>query len=898
MPINLTINNSGISVDEGTSVLDVALKNGIYIPHLCSHPDLGCASDEVNQPAKEIYRGGIRINNDNNPENKNPGCQLCLVEVNGQAELQRACATTVQPRMRVNTDNDAIRTARQSNLAKILAEHPHSCLTCAQSQGCSLTQCSSNVPVNERCCPEFNRCEIQKVAKYIGIAPATPRYVYPDIPVLKEEPLLTRNYNLCIGCLRCVRVCRDIRKANSLGFVYAQGKVIVRLLERSELQPTIPGSNSLRSNCQSIVGSIGPTLKESNCHFCGLCVEVCPTGALTDKIPVTNQIACSEGSVRRADCQNACPIELDVPSYIRAIRTGNPAESLEIIRQRTPFPAILGRVCFHPCETKCRRQELNEPISICGLKRYAAEYGQSPKFVPPFGGISLTLNNPQSAIKVAVIGAGPAGLTAAYYLRQSGLDATVFEAEPEPGGMMRYAIPEYRLPLDVLRKEVHLVSQSGVTIKTNMRLGRDFTIESLQKDGFQAVLLAIGAQLPKKIPVLSGISSPNIIWGIDFLKTIRTTNHELLTTKVADKRVLVIGGGNVAVDVALSARRLGAKEITMACLESAATMPAHPWEIDQARAEGINIECSWGPEKIRTKADSLEIDFTRCTAVFDAEGRFNPYFDRCVSKTISADVVIAAIGQATDTSALGNLALTPAKTVKTDDQTLITSIKGVFACGEIAHNPGSVVDAIAQGKKASQGIINYLNIEMHGAEPQMLHINDLRPTLYAVPDFYAQKRVPMPHRSPDDCINDFSRYGGMPLCEHNAQSVETGFTETMSKEEASRCLQCDLRFRLTPVTLPPEAQTCLEFTADNIASLKETEGVYILLDDQKNTIHIKGAMNLRQALQEALGTNKAKYFEYELDPMFTKRESELIQQYLQKYGKLPGGGSSELDDLY
>lgn len=864
MPTNLTIDNSGISVVEGTSVLDAALKNGIYIPHLCSHPDLGCACDEKNQPAKEIYRGGIKIANGALDANKEIGCQLCLVEVNGMAELQRACATTVQPGMRVITDSDSVRNARQPNLAKILSEHPHSCLTCAQSQGCSLTQCSSNVPVNERCCPKFNRCEIQKVAKYIGIAPETPRYVYPDIPVLKDEPLLTRNYNLCIGCLRCVRVCRDIRKADSLGFIYHNGK--------------------------TVVGSLRPTLKESNCHFCGLCVEICPTGALMDKIPVINQIA---------DCQSACPIGLDVPDYIRAIRDDNPSASLDIIRRKTPFPEILGRVCFHPCENKCRRKELNDSISICGLKRYASEYGDTSSAKSAIRKEFIPSSARQSTIKVAIIGAGPAGLTAAYYLRQSGLEVTVFEAEPEPGGMMRYAIPEYRLPLDVLRKEINLVAQSGITIKTNTRLGKDFTIDSLQKDGFQAILLAIGAQLPKKIPALSGISLPNIIWGIDFLKAIRNPQSAIHNPQLTDKRVLVIGGGNVAVDVALSARRLGAEEITMACLESAETMPAHPWEIAQAKDEGVNIECAWGPDKVRTKTNALEIDFIQCTAVFDKDNRFNPSFNNCVTKTIGADIIIAAIGQSLDTSVLGGLALTPAKTVKTDDHTLMTSIKGVFACGEIAHNPGSVVDAIGQGKQATHSIINYLNIEnqAENKESQMININALRSALYAIPDFYGKKRVPIPHRSPGICVKDF-------------QSVETGFTKTMAMEEALRCLQCDLRFRLTPVTLPPETQTCLEFTADNIALVKETEGVYILLDNQKNTIHIKGAINLRQALQEALDANagqpagspanrdKAKYFEYELDPMFTKRESELIQQYLQKHGKLPGGGSSELDELY
>ncbi|MFH1230715.1 MAG: FAD-dependent oxidoreductase, partial [Planctomycetota bacterium] len=545
--ITLKINNQEIKSTENTSILKASLDAGIYIPHLCSHPDLKPIADSDLQPYDVIYQANNLIKSIRAGNQTLNGCQLCLVEIKGTTELQRACATTIKPDMEISTDTERIRQARQDNLAKILAEHSHSCLTCAQSEGCSLTQCSSNVPQNERCCPKFGRCELQKVSQYIGIPLSTPRYIPQNIPVIENdpqghpvgEPLFKRNYNLCIGCLRCVRACRNLRGIDALGFVINDGKVIV--------------------------GSKQPTLKDSACKFCGACVEVCPTGAILDNVLIG-----ADRVKSLVPCKGNCPVGMDAPSYIRSIKENHLDEAFEVIQHKVPFPSVLGRVCFHPCEENCRRKELNEPISICSLKRYATEYETTDKH----RWTQKIDNN-----KIAVIGGGPSGLSAAYYLAQKGYTVSIFEANNEPGGMMRYAIPEYRLPLSVLSTDLKkIITHKNITIKTNSTLGKDFFIESLKKEGYKAILIAIGAQLPKKVlqNEIRNLQSA-IYWGIDFLKDIR--NNRIKQDSFKDKSVLVIGGGNVAIDVALSAKRLDAKNIQLVCLESRETMPAHKWEI-------------------------------------------------------------------------------------------------------------------------------------------------------------------------------------------------------------------------------------------------------------------------------------------------------------------------------
>ncbi|MEK7449003.1 MAG: FAD-dependent oxidoreductase [Planctomycetota bacterium] len=858
--------------------MKVALSQGIYIPHLCFHPDLPPSSK--NMASDLVYRGKDGIQHQGaNKESLYPasaerdrynGCKLCLVEVSGLPELQKACETVVEEGMVIRTETERIKEARQKNLSKILADHPHACLTCAQNEGCSLTQCSSNVPVNERCCIKFGRCEIQKVSEYIGIWPETPRYIHRDMPILNCEPLFTRNYNLCIGCTRCVRVCQEVRGIDALGFVYRTdngGDVAAEFTSDSQREINSRATESF-NDAKIVVGSRAETLAGSGCKFCGACVEVCPTGTLLDKVKITDR------TKDLVPCISACPAGINVPGYVRSVKNGHSSESLTIIREKVPFPTVLGRVCFHPCEDKCRRNELNEPIAICALKRFASESEtQVPDARLKVKGSSIQNSSfiIHNSKKVAIVGAGPAGLTAAFYLARLGYPVTVFESKPKPGGMMRYGIPAYRLPEEDLKKDIDFIVKQGVVVKTNLTLGKDFTIDSLKKEGFKVIFVAIGAQLPKKINI-EGVNHKNVFWGIDFLRNIR----EGKKNDFIGKKVVVIGGGNVAIDTALSARRLGAAEIQITCLELEDEMPAHQWEIQQAQEEGISFDCCWGPKKIIPAGDKLSLEFSRCLCVFDETGKFNPKFDNNASNSVVTDMVIMAIGQVPERECLNGLEL------KISEISLMTEMDGIFAGGEVVHNPSSVIDAIADGRKAAGGIDKYLGGKGEIDEPVIL---EKPPVFFGRAEGFADwSLVKMP------CVSVQERGAGF-------NEIEKGYDEPMALTEASRCLQCDVRLLISQVVLPPEQHH--EFKQDEVRKIPETEGVFKLLDEQKVVIQIKGVLNLQEGLLEQLNKNKtACYFEYEEDKMYTKRESELLQQFLQKHGRLPGGGADELDELF
>jgi NADPH-dependent glutamate synthase beta subunit-like oxidoreductase len=891
--VTIKINNTEFNVAEGLTILKAALANNIYIPHLCAHPDLPPSQDI--RPSDKIYQGGKEYQNIPDVHRDSAslrrlseyqmdeiGCKLCLVKIGGMDKPQRACATIVKNGMSIETDAPELLSLRKDNLSKIIAEHPHSCLTCAQHEGCSLTQCSSNVPNNERCCPKFGKCELQKISEYIGIKAETPRYKPKEQPVIEDEPLIKRNYNLCIGCTRCVRACKDLRGIEALGFIISNGKVIV--------------------------GSQKPALKDSGCKFCGACIEVCPTGALMDK-----DLKSTDREIDLIPCKYTCPAGINVPEYIRQVKMGNQDKALEVIKESVPLPSVLGNVCFHPCEEVCRRKEINEPIAICALKRYAADSRLQI--------VDGSNEKPQSKIsnlkphRVAVIGSGPSGLTAAYYLAKQGYPVTVFESQPKAGGMMRYGIPAYRLPESVLDADLKYITSSGVELKLNQALGKDFTIESLKENGFKAILVTTGAQLSKQIPLkgLENINSasaipnspssiphsasriPNselVLWAMDFLRGVRQGLKYEMPSKV-----LVIGGGNVAIDVALTAKRLGAKSVEMACLESSDEMPAHDWEIDQAREEGITINCSWGPEELIGDSNCVKgICFTKCTSVFSAEGgsasggdsakRFNPQFDKSVKHKIEADMVILAIGQKPDKGLLEKMGLDVANSgaIKVDENSLQTNQPGIFACGEAAHNPSSVIQSIAEGKKVAVSIDKHL-----GGEGKLVTSNLqllTPPSLFGRDESFASwQRVKMPARTVAERVNDFGQ-------------IEKGFNKDEAIKEASRCLQCDMRFCITPVTFPPKKEAHLKFNEESLNAVPEKEGVYQLLDDAKNVLIIKGVVNLKEGLKEQLSNSKAKHFTFELEPYYTKRESELIQHYISQHGKMPEGSSSELDDLF
>ncbi|MFH0765055.1 MAG: 2Fe-2S iron-sulfur cluster-binding protein [Calditrichota bacterium] len=347
--VSFQLDGKEITVSAGISVRKAALRSGVYVPGLCSHPELNPFKPFA--WSEEVWQGENRFTPVTEAEF--PHCNLCQVEING--ELTRACTAPVSDGLTVTTTSPRINQVRREALKNILAHHPHACLSCAQAEGCSLTQCSMNVPENERCCELLGRCELGKVADYIGIPPDTPRYQPRRRNSIADEPLFIRDYELCINCLRCVRVCRDVRGVDVLGAVSHQDEIYV-------------GTKK------------GPHLVDALCRFCGACVEVCPTGALRDKKDTIHLV---DG---QAPCAAACPLGIDAPGYIELTARGLDREALELIRERAVLPGVLGYACFHPCEDKCRRAALDQPASICALKRYAAEAGRdhsSPPFHSP-----------------------------------------------------------------------------------------------------------------------------------------------------------------------------------------------------------------------------------------------------------------------------------------------------------------------------------------------------------------------------------------------------------------------------------------------------------------------------------------------------------------------------------
>ena len=841
--VPLTINGQEITAPPGATILEAARSANIYIPALCNHPSL--PNPGPLSGAKFVFRGNERIDSDD-PQATWDGCGLCAVTVDGGSELVRACATEAQPGMTVVTNSEALIAHRRRKLSVILAEHPHSCLTCAQSEGCSLTQCSSNVPEEERCCAVFGSCELRRVSQFVGVPQDLPKYKPRGLPRFDQEPLYSWNTELCIACLRCVRACGELRDVGTLSFVMQGGRPIV-------------GTTG------------GPTRAESHCRLCGACVEVCPTGALVDKTRAVGD----EREKTLVPCRNACPAGVDIPRFVRHIAQGDHASAIAVIRERLPFSFAPSYVCFHPCEEVCRRGSVNDPIAICQLKRFAAdndagEWRARQKKLQATGK------------RVAVVGSGPAGLTAAYYLAKQGHAVTIYEALSRPGGMLRVGIPEYRYPHELLDRDIDEIRSAGVEIRTNSAIADAASFTKLVSD-HDAVFVAVGAHESKKIDV-PGCNLNDVHWGTEFLRNCALENYH--EGQFKGRQVVVIGGGNVAVDAARVVRRLGAADVSVVSLEDERGLPAYDWEVEEAIEEGIRFLTRWGPKEIRGNHGRVSgLILKSCTSVFDERGNFRPAYDEAQKREISADTVILAIGQNPSSMPFESCGLKSDKTIISNQQTLSTAIPKVYAGGDVVSGPKSVIEAIAMGRQAASEIDKSLGGD-GDIDETLLDERLPASRLGRIDNFAVLERVAVPKSAPAVRASSF-----MP--------IETGFSRESAMQEAARCLACDLRLAMESVILPPRLETAYELNAVAIAGVPESEGVYQLLDAQKQVIAIKGVMNLRSALMEVLEENrKARFFVYEEETMYTKRESELIQQYLQEHGALPGGGDDELDDLF
>ena len=482
---------------------------------------------------------------------------------------------------------------------------------------------------------------------------------------------------------------------------------------------------------------------------------------------------CAAGSCFQhlpAPCQSACPAHIDIPTFLALIGHGRYEEATEVILHDIPFPWACGLVCPHPCEDACLRGDMDQPISIQLMKAYTARItaGRGGYRSPP-----AAARKPE---KVAIVGAGPSGLSAAYFLALKGYGVTVFEKLPHAGGMLRYGIPAYRLPKDVLDREIQNIMGLGVEIRTGLSFGKDLTMEDLRKQGYKAFYFATGLSLSRRLNV-PGEDLEGVLGGIDVLRM-----TALGTPPKLGDRVIVIGGGNVAVDVARTVKRLGPTHVSMVCLETQEQMPAWKHEVHDAQAEGITIYHSWGPRHLLGKDGRFKaVEFMRCTSVFDAQGRFNPTYDACELTTMEADNIVLAIGQSAESSFAKpmDLAVTPGGAIKADLLTAETNVPGVFAGGDGVYGPRIAIDAIAAGKRAAVSIDCYLT----GAEAPLPRFN---PVSRGNVDFLAltaSEKVQL-KRSQSVMI---------PLEERatNFQQVEFGLTDDMALNEAKRCLRCD-----------------------------------------------------------------------------------------------------------
>ena len=473
-----------------------------------------------------------------------------------------------------------------------------------------------------------------------------------------------------------------------------------------------------------------------------------------------------------APCQNACPTDQNAWGYVTLISEGRFKEAIAVIKEANPFPAVLGRVCVHPCEAKCRRGQIDESIGICALKRFAADTDMSsfPSYRP-------SVERPKDK-KVAVIGAGPAGLAGAYFLALKGYKVTVFEALPVAGGMLAVGIPDYRLPKEVLNAEVKAITDLGVEIKYNMRLGKDITTGKLFTEGYSAILMATGAHLGQKLDI-PGEKSGGVIDGVTFLR-----NVNLQTTTKVDGKVVVIGGGNVAIDAARSALRLGAEEVSILYRRQKDDMPAYKEEVDEAEKEGIKIHTLIAPNKIVTKGKkAIGIECVRMKlGKFDKGGRRTPEPVTNSDFIINADTIIAAIGQVPDLSHLdGNgVKVSKSNTIEANIKTLATDMDGIFAAGDVVRGPATAVEAVADGKNAALAIDKFLGGE---GEPINTFRDELLQLMVTYNETEYQKeraKVEMPH---------------LPVTKRNKNfnEVVLGYSTNAAVEEAKRCLHCYLR---------------------------------------------------------------------------------------------------------
>ncbi len=546
-------------------------------------------------------------------------------------------------------------------------------------------------------------------------------------------------------------------------------------------------------------------VEKNDCVACGKCVEVCPAGAVKlgqklctkdgkeveyPKHPLpsemkwgphmwdenyrdNNRINCYSSGT--APCKTACPAHIAVQGYLKMASQGRYKEALELIKKDNPLPAICGRICNRRCEDACTRGRIDEAIAIDEVKKFIAEQdlNAETRFIPKK--IIPSLDDNFFSQKVAIIGAGPAGLSCAFYLAEKGYNPTIFEKNAYPGGMLRYGIPSYKLEKNVIDAEIEVIKAMGVDIKCGVEIGKDITIEELRKQGYKAFYVAIGCQGGRALNI-SGEDAEGVMSAVDFLRTV--AEDESYKT---EGNVIVIGGGNVAIDVARTSVRTGAQSVNMYCLEPENKMTASQEEIDEALEDGVKINCGWGPKEILTdNGKAVGVVFKRCVSVLDEEGKFNPAYDENDTITVPCDRVMVSIGQSIIWGSLlegSKVALGGGARALADGLTYQTAEPDIFVGGDVYTGPKFAIDAIAAGREGAISIHRFVQPNSSltiGRNRRDFIELDKDNVLVESYDNSARQIPPKANNNGEKTFRDTS----------------LTFTEEQVKKETARCLGC------------------------------------------------------------------------------------------------------------
>jgi NADPH-dependent glutamate synthase beta subunit-like oxidoreductase/ferredoxin len=714
-PIKITVDGKEIETTSGTSVLDACLGAGIYIPHICTHPDL--------RPIG--------------------ACGLCVVEIDGRECLASSCVSNSEDGMVIHTKSEAIDSARLEALHRKLLGHPADCDSCIK----------------------YLNCELQSLKQYIIGDESEFERKLRNFQENSDNPIFIHNPTKCIQCGRCVRACHELRGVGVLYFK-KHGEDTYVGIGNGDDDSDSDGSDTRdaaidfteqaelfddlnEEQLPYVSTEPDELLADVDCRFCGACAEVCPTGAILDKHEFGEQKSKRDALI---PCASTCPAGIDIPRYIRFTKEKNYAAATAVVRQKVPFPLSLGYVCSKPCEGVCRRGEVHDAVSICDIKRYAVERDDSQLWKDGYS------KKADSGKKVAIIGGGPAGLSAAYYLNVLGHKAVVYEAMPEAGGTLRYGIPEYRLPTDILDTEIKTISDTGVEIRTAVKIE---SATALLGEGYDAVLITIGTGKGTALR-LRGAKGDDVLLGTDFLRAAREGNPLPVSSKV-----LVIGGGNVAFDCARTAikqNQSSAPEVAMAFLEPLDAMTASDDEIEAGTSEGIKLHPSVTFTRIHRDEDGklLGVGVQDVASFsFDEDKHLKLEIVEDSEHMIDAGTIIFAVGQKPDIPENFGVDKTEFGFIEVDPVTKQTSEPGIFAAADAVTGTDSVVAAIANARQTALKMDKYL-----GGRGRLEE-----------------------NFAPDD----------EPQLEVGKIKNFAQMDKTAPPEEAERCLQCDLRLRMTQV---------------------------------------------------------------------------------------------------